>query len=322
MKRAAESTAAENALGDSKMVPTNAVETEEKRKTQVPESQPPVSCRLIPERGMFRVIKAKGKTLSSGGFGVAISEEIEIGGFKGDKQNNGKELKNNATSSISLTEEKTSESQPTMSTKESFDHLFIEEVLFLHERGLLQCFPPTDHPSKETPLESSQLYQMLPRMGMSLPMYFVYAHLRSQDFRVLRHAPSRLTLLLQQKEANLDRRETRELRRRVRESIQKAPPPEISPNVGGAAICWDAYQPDSNFAKTSPGLPSFYVAVTYYHHAQVSFTDIQSLVLNNCHGITLKLATVSDSGTVVMFGLTNFGVPSISKKMVTSKDDE
>jgi hypothetical protein len=75
------------------------------------------------------------------------------------------------------------------------------------------------------------------------------------------------------------------------------------------SICWDAYQPDATFAKTRPGPPDFYVAVTFYNQAQVSLPDLQSLVLDKCQGIPLKLATVSDSGTVVMFGVANSGVP-------------
>ena len=81
-------------------------------------------------------------------------------------------------------------------------------------------------------------------------------------------------------------------------------------------IAWDAYQPNSQFGKTHPGLPDFYVAVTYYNESHVRFAQIEELVVNHCHGIPLKLATVSDSGTVVMFGVSNMGVPSIRNNHV------
>jgi hypothetical protein len=38
------------------------------------------------------------------------------------------------------------------------------------------------------------------------------------------------------------------------------------------------------------------------------------MMINECHGVALKLAAVSDSGTVVMFGLSDCGVPDISGK--------
>jgi hypothetical protein len=273
---------------------------EDKKEEETP-SERPVCCQLVPERGMFRVLRAKGKTVISGGFGVAIPEENV-------KDNSKEESERPQNESASDSGDKSSKETGGTTTK-SCDYLFIEEVVFLHERGLLDCLG-----NDTEPLDLSQLYQLLSQLGMSLPMYLVFAHLRSQDFRVLRHAPERLELLRHQETAaKLPRKEARALRRQVRESIQHAGAPVI-PNPG-VCICWDAYQPNSEFAKTHPGLPDFYVAVTFYGEAHVSFSEIQSLVVrNDGHDIPIKLATVSDSGTVVMFGLTNFGVPSIAKE--------
>jgi hypothetical protein len=270
---------------------------------------------------MFRVLRAKGKTLSSGGFGVAIAAENSVEAPKeGEEQD---ERASEHTSSGATTadddddDEEGGESvKPPSSSKKhtTFEYLFIEEVIFLHERGLLECLPMEN---SSVALDSSQLYQLLPTMGMNLPMYFVYSHLRSQDFRVLRHSPDRLDCLLQQQQqqdgsvATTTRSQVTALRYRVRQSIQHAPTPIIPDS--GVAICWDAYLPNSKFGKTHPGLPDFYVAVTFYNQAQASFSDIQSLVLEKCRGIPLRLATVSDSGTVVMFGVTNFGVPPMAK---------
>jgi hypothetical protein len=274
--------------------------TEDKKGEETP-SERPVCCQLVPERGMFRVLRAKGKTIISGGFGVAIPEENV-------KDNSKEESERPQNESASDCGDKTSKETDGTTTK-SCDYLFIEEVVFLHERGLLDCLG-----NDTEPLDLSQLYQLLSQLGMSLPMYLVFAHLRSQDFRVLRHAPERLKLLRHQETAaTLPRKEARALRRQVRETIQHAEVPVIS--NPGICICWDAYQPNSEFAKTHPGLPDFCVAVTYYGEAHVSFSEIQSLVVkNDGHDIPIKLATVSDSGTVVMFGLTNFGVPSIVKE--------
>jgi hypothetical protein len=55
-----------------------------------------------------------------------------------------------------------------------------------------------------------------------------------------------------------------------------------------------------------------YVASMSMTHRSPRFSDLQRLLEQVCHGIPLKLATVSDSGTVVMFGITNVGVPSIA----------
>ena len=89
-------------------------------------------------------------------------------------------------------------------------------------------------------------------------------------------------------------------------------------------ICWDCYIPNSHFGKTKPGLPDFFVAVTHYNIPLVKVSDLTRLLFGSCYDFTgkvkipLKVATVSDSGTVVMFGVTDFRIPDNG----TTNDDD
>ena len=361
---------------------------------------------------MFRVIRSKGKALASGGFGVTIVTGSSTGGDNEDREDDDSEdsenddtpvvrsaaIYNNKTIHNDVQNKNKTDTQP--STK-SAEYLFMEEVLFLHEKGLLRALlsskltktandrvdmdaaKPTiatntdvnananddadvDEPNA-TPLDTSQLYQLLPSLGISLAIYRVYSHLRSQDFRVLRHDPDRHDILCRQNEdteerrqrsiqqkrlqqqqqlqqeqqreaaaellkkkdeqlldgdssnsalsedtlphrTNNRRKQSLSLRRRIRESIQNAPPPSIphpnhrssndsSNDANTIGICWDAYTPNSNFGKTHPGLPDFYVTATYFNVPAVMFSDLKTLLRDKCKGIPLKVATVSDSGT-------------------------
>ena len=224
----------------------------------------PIVCQLDLKHGMFCVVRAKGKALSSGGYGVAITAE---------KVN---------------------------------DFLYIEEVLFLFERGTLNALS-----ENMESLNSSQLYRLLPHFGISLPLYLVYSHLRSQDFRVLRHNPNRINILKRQQQVEPTNSQLlkRSLKRKVRDTIREAPFPQIPEK--GICLCFDVYRPNTAFSKLDPGLPDFYVASSFYNDARVTFDNCKS-ILESCKGIPLKLATVSDSGTVVMFGITDLGIPSIT----------
>jgi hypothetical protein len=266
-----------------------------------------IRCCLDVELGMFRVLEAKGKALSSGGFGVSIPRKPQPSTTNADE-----------TEAV----DEVGEEDKKNSARAANEYLFVEEVLFLHERGLLECLgsAPANTDATVDPtdtMDTAQLFRLLPLLNMSLPMYLVYQHLRSQDFRVLRHDPNRLPLLKRQEELRSMREkglplrhEATGLRHQVRSSIAQALPPSI-PSEGALTIAWDAYLPNSQFGKTHPGLPDFYVVVTYYNEPHVRFAQIEELVVNHCHGIPLKLATISDSGTVVMFGVSNMGVPSI-----------
>jgi hypothetical protein len=289
----------------------------------------PICCQLIRELpvGLFRVLRAKGKTLSSGGFGISVSDDVPE--TRQDQENGNdrkceaveKEVPSHDSTPAMESEEvgdasglesEAAESAskpnaPELKKKQTLQYLFVEEVVFLFERGLLECLD-----TNSASLSSSQLYQLLPEMGISLPMYFVYAHLRSQDFRVLRYSPDRLSLLRRQQENGLTKLEFSGLKRAVRESVRVAAIPKIPEN--GLSICWDAYKPNTQFAKTHPGIPDFYVSVTYYGRPQASFCAIHNLLWEKCDGVPLKLAMVSDSGAVVMFGVSPDGVPVMTNK--------
>jgi len=293
-----------------------------------------VRCRLDKEYDMFRVLESKGKALSSGGFGVTIPS-MTTATATTSTVTLGEEVEAMTTTSTTLTTTTTTSTTEesidrpidgNIPSSSSFQYLFIEEVLFLYERGLLECFHEDEEREEDMILQSSQLYAMLPSLQMSLPMYLVYKHLRDQDFRVLRHAPERYSILEQQEILkNMDSpccpNEFRALRNQVRESVAKASTPTMKQqdweddncSCGcGLSIAWDAYKPCADFAKTHPGFPDFYVTAAFFNNeSHVHFSDIEELMKEQCHGIPLKLALVSDSGTVVMFGVTDFGVPAI-----------
>jgi hypothetical protein len=94
-------------------------------------------------------------------------------------------------------------------------------------------------------------------------------------------------------------------------------------------LAWDVYLPDVTFQRSRPGLPAFSILVTHYaavagassrracfaqypangddgkgdeSSSFLSFSQIQALALAN-RPVPIKIATVSDSGTVVVFGV-------------------
>ena len=70
-------------------------------------------------------------------------------------------------------------------------YLLIEEVLFLHERGLAEVYDEDE----QQRLDSKDLFAMLPKLGVAFPVYLTYAHLRAQTYIVMRHAPRRLDIV-------------------------------------------------------------------------------------------------------------------------------
>jgi hypothetical protein len=70
-------------------------------------------------------------------------------------------------------------------------YLLIEEVLFLHERGLVEVYDEDE----QQRLGSKDLFAMLPKLGVAFPVYLTYAHLRAQTYIVMRHAPRRLDIV-------------------------------------------------------------------------------------------------------------------------------
>jgi hypothetical protein len=163
-------------------------------------------------------------------------------------------------------------------------YLWIEEALFLHDSGLAAFLNET-----QEILTTQQLYLLLQDCDIELPVYRVYAHLRSQTYRVLRYKPQD------------------ELRKTPPHSSLPSPPKMLQP-------AWQVYFPNANFRKTNPGPPDFLVAITSFTHASPTFARIRDMMMYECSGVALKLAAVSDSGTVVMFGLSDYAVPDLSGK--------
>ena len=163
-------------------------------------------------------------------------------------------------------------------------YLWIEEALFLHDSGLATFVDET-----HVLLTTQQLYLLLAEGGIELPIYRVYAHLRNQTYRVLRYAGSEDESSPQWHNRN-DEHQKR--------SFQ---------------LAWRVYHPNAKFRKTNPGPPDFLVAVSSFSLPSPTFTEILTLLRSECQGsIPLKLAAVSDSGTVLMFALADCGVPNLN----------
>lgn len=290
------------------------------------------SCIYAPEYGMFRVTKTKGKSVSNGGFGVSWSTKCE--GSDGNIK--------------------------------TYDYLFVEEALFLHERGLIDVFLSSKSmndirikcisgPSNENNflIGTRELYIiMLHELKIPLASYLTYALLRSQSYIVLRHSTDRLNLVTRLEQFQSKQKDNLEdplntkkrkrprydtLRRELRSLAFHAPTPsilgskndlEVDVNVHKAnvsedsavtkkfhldedMIAFECYNPKScGFRKTNPGIPDFLVAITPLKGDLISFSDLKSLV-DKCNSIPLRVAAVAESGTVLMFSITDKGVPII-----------
>jgi hypothetical protein len=291
---------------------------------------------------MFRVEHSKGKSLSSGGFGVAISCKIQH-----HDDNSPPETKSN-TSPITNTA-----STLTTITR---DHLFLEEAMFLHEQGLLECRQQqqpketnaaTDAQTSSTTnaftkLSLFDLYALLPKAQLSLAIYLTYAHLRAQTYRVMRHSPHRRSILqaqqdyLQQQSRTSDNNnnnkhsaksaEFQNLKLKLRHDLQTTLAPQVHTAISFASStqslsslssslllqpAFDVYAPQSTFSKSHPGLPDFHVIVFYYAELLPLLFPALHQLARDCEPIPVKVATVSDSGVVVMFGLCTMQVPSL-----------
>jgi len=75
-------------------------------------------------------------------------------------------------------------------------------------------------------------------------------------------------------------------------------------------IAFDVYKPNTHFRRSNPGPPDYHVAIMDFEAPSPPFESLQRLV-HACHSIPLRIATVSDSGTVVMFSITHGDVPDI-----------
>jgi hypothetical protein len=346
-------------------------------------------CVYEPTLGLFRVLQMKGKAFMSGGFGIDMSlddapevklkinnfkkKRLEIDGARAEELVAEMELTASECredSAITI-QDSMRELVPELSQadadsvwKDTSDqkqhiYLFIEEALFLHDRGLLKVY----HPNGITHVTSKTLFCMLERLSVPLPIYLTYAHLRSQTFIVLRHIDSvleepcseisafRATISQPEHEPSCDvqvkvaegesseqknhnQSTTEKRKKRNRDEITDAKlerlcrlPLKMMCGKEGdrarlatkptppACITFDAYNPNSNFCKTNPGRPDFMVTVcSFFSHPLLSptFSSIVDIT-ESCRGVPLRIATVSDSGTVIMFGVSDAPVPSITK---------
>jgi hypothetical protein len=316
---------------------------ESKDDAAAPTASPiPILCTHL-SCDVFEVIRVRGKSLASGGFGFVTvgrrslsASEKEAPGQAAPNEETSAE-RDNAEGGSSPNVQSSNAHSPAVTATE---HLFLEEVLFLHERGLLECRDPPDAASRSTlasqdaapdhaPAVSSawdafRLYSLLNHVdAVSLPVYLVYAHLRKQGFRVVRHTPHRRALLEEQQQqqgeqagatsadGDADGRESSrssDQRRRqllLREDAAHAVPPALF------GLAWDVYQPNSQFRRSRPGLPDFYAAVAMYN-APMKMQRILDLV-DECRGIPFQIGTVSASGQVVMMGIHDFAAPRIER---------
>mmetsp|Transcript_14155 Transcript_14155/g.21607 ORF Transcript_14155/g.21607 Transcript_14155/m.21607 type:complete len:275 (-) Transcript_14155:128-952(-) len=239
----------------------------------------------------FQILKNKGKTFFNGGFGTSLPKYLH--------QDQGENL-----------------------------YLWIEEALFLHDAGLAQF---VDEVEKEKEAKTSsnlktlttkELHLLLQfESGVDLAAYLTFSHLRSQSYRVLRHSESKRAFLNQkpsQQQITTGQDKKGSLRDKHREWMLHAPPPKLwEPCSPSLSLAWDVYAPNSQFCKTNPGPPLFSVLVVSYSQPSPTFSQMKHL-LSEIE--TLKIAAVADSGTVVMFGVTNFGVPNLVKR--NEQDDE
>jgi tRNA-splicing endonuclease subunit Sen54 len=204
---------------------------------------------------MFRVRKVIGKQFFAGGFGMTLLSNKDEGGDSSSSKNN----------------------------RQSSEYLFLEESLFLSERGVLQVYS-----EQGELLHLQRLYEMLETTRVPISIYLTYAHLRRQDYRVLRHVP----------DASMTK-DSKEARRTMVLTTL---------NEDASSIAFDVYPPNTHFKRTDPGIPHLQVAVASFQLPSLTFFELQTLSQKS-GTVPLKIATVSDSGVVVMFAVTsNVGV--------------
>ncbi|KAL7447375.1 hypothetical protein ACHAXM_010670 [Skeletonema potamos] len=249
------------------------------------------------------------------------------------------------------------------------ERLHPEEALFLHMRGLLRI-----EYNHETMSTQDLFCNMLPECKILLAAYLAYAHLRAQGYILIRYSNERIKLLLAQQlhprakdtssivegENNHDynpavsesteiqwssNNNRRQAKQRLSDDVATAPPPSVVTFDGESnrnssqdfqtRLAYFAYNPNSNFRRSNPGLPDFGVAIMPFHSSGVSapsFATISALVAlcegkhndggdetNNAdtapsNEIPLRIATVSDDGAVIVYGVTRGDVPVIGKR--------
>lgn len=282
----------------------------DERKDNVLDEPPtlPNNAILEPERKLFRLRKFSGGTINKGAFGFHLPTTSSLSSsLQEDTVDPQQDLKNvvldEASSSfLQESSEKTKSASTTTTDCASPWYLFLEEVIYLHERGLLEAYD-----AAERRLESRDLYRLLPDHQIPMPVFLVYAHLRQQTFRVVRYSAERRELIQEQLAATEKAVKAR-LSLQLRQVVASATLPPFS--EVSSHLAWDVYPPDAPYQKREPGLPAFSVLVTL-HAKPFYFDRIQTLIRDN-EPIAIKLAAVADTGTVVIFGVTDIGAPSIA----------
>ena len=185
------------------------------------------TCSFVPDKGMFLLKNPKGKSLNTYGSHLpqerqssesvaahpkcGVGEASERGNdhhaeppsVVGNKSTVSDETSGNNTcaektsakssaEAVNKVDRGESKSKPKAPPQQTQLYLFIEEVLFLHERGLVEVYKDDEEKDR---LESKHLFALLPKLGVPFPVYLTYAHLRAQTYIVMRHAPRRLDIV-------------------------------------------------------------------------------------------------------------------------------
>lgn len=195
-------------------------------------------------------------------------------------------------------------------------YLYLEEVIYLFDRGVL------DVSMNGRDLSLRDLYSLLPKFGIPLPIVLLYQHLRAQTFYTLRHHPIRHRILQQIEErfGQLDASTPRNSKTmqqdqrlsQLRQQLREHTPIDLTPTH---ALVFDCYTPGRGpFSSACPGIPDYCVAMTHFSSfgsSALQFNEIQSL--RREAATALKIAVVSDAGIVIMLGVTNDGVPCLEQ---------
>ena len=218
-------------------------------------------------------------------------------------------------------EEKSSDRE---AAKEPVHHyLFPEEALYLHMLGLVVVLGGEKGDEAMTTKDLYLRYfsaDSCVDYGIALPAYLAYMHLRAQSYIVARHG-----LLYSgegQKEENaptdagdcaedkLRMERTRKKKNRLKRIDRALQHPPIQINSNEVSLAFDVYKPNSSFRKSDPGPPDFCVAVGNFNSPSPPLSMLLSLI-SECNGTPLRVAVISDSGTVMLFSFSDEEAPVI-----------
>ena len=325
--------------------------------------------------GYVRIPDAKGRNTCGFSRPIGtIMEAINVTSKKRSHSFISKDLEECAKNdhNISVDEDATAKSEintnETIQQKRTIteERLHPEEALFLHMRGLLRI--EYNHEDMST---QDLFCRMLPECKISLAAYLAYAHLRAQGYILIRYSTERIKLLIDQSlhpkekdssttvegESNNEAESTqkaemhnssnnswRQAKQKLSDDVARASPPcvvlfdEWNSNCSQdlkTRLAYFAYNPNSNFKRSNPGLPDFGVAIMPFHSsgARAPTFDTISALVTLCEGkssdgrdenddsittasneIPLRIATVADCGAVIVYGVTRGDVPIVVKR--------